>query len=688
MKKLSIFPLLGKSLILFASLSVIPSCTEEIDESNFTIKSEQTAADFIESNEDYSMMEEVLRKVQLGNSEGASPIFSVLTARGNYTVFLANNKAVTEYLKGLGLTKVEEMEKEQLELIAKSCIIDNQNRSAYESADFPIKGTFVLPNLVDRLLMCKQEDDGSYLINSSAHVISSDHEVSNGMIHIIDKVLAPSNMKLAEMIEKTPNLKIFSRLLKETTWCDSMQLHFDVSYENPDRQPVININKLAPFYSIEHRYYGYTAFVETDSVYQVKWGIQPQVDEEGNLTNWEEIYPVIKSKCEAVYGTMAPDQLTNADNAVNRFVAYHLIEGKVPYNRFVWHFNEINYQYGQAMNPQLVNCPTNVWDFYTSMGKYRGILKVTQVGDAGFEHDMEHTMRLNRISTYANQRDGDYHETGIVDGFAGLVISPQNGNYDNNSLNGYYYPLSDILFYTDDFRQQLYQRRLRIDYNSVFTELISNNVRGGIYRAFENNYFRKISRISPETQLCYIKMPATLGWHSFQGDYFLVTGIYDFTVELPPVPKDGTYEIRMSVVHNSERGMCQIYFGDDPDRLKPVGLPYDMRQLAGPSNPAIPWIEDSEDEETNQLIQKNLRNQGYMKAPQYYTTCNGKGDTPARKRSGNLRRIVTVADMKADRTYYLRYKSALKKNDSQCQLDYLEYASTAVFNSVSGEDFW
>ena len=490
------------------------------------------------------------------------------------------------------------------------------------------------------------------------------------------------------MIDETPNLKVFSRLLKETSWCDSMQLHFDVSYENPDRQPVVKINKLAPFYNIEHRYFGYTAFTETDSVYQEKWGINILLDKEGNISNWDEIYPVVKSKCEAVYGTEAVDNLTHPDNAVNRFVAYHLLYGKVPYNRFVWHFNEINYKFGDAMHPQQVNCPTNVWDFYTSMGKHRGILKVTQVGDAGFEHDMEHKMYLNRISLYADGLEDDYHETGVVDGYHGVMISAQNGEYDNNALNGYYYPIDDILLYTDGLRDQLYQRRMRIDYNSILTELLSNNVRGGIYRAFENHYFKNITRVSPETQLTYIKMPYTAGWYSFQGDYFLVTGIYDFTVEIPPVPRDGTYELRMSVVHNAERGMAQIYFGDDPDRLQPVGLPYDMRQWPGPDNPAIPWIEDSEDPETNQLIQKNLRNQGYLKAPVYYTVCNGVGDNPARNRAGNLRRIITVADMKADKKYYLRYKSALKKSDSQCQLDYIEYASKAVYNGVKSENFW
>lgn len=59
-----------------------------------------------------------------------------------------------------GVASLEEMTDEQANLITKSCIIDNQNEDAYESADFPSSGSFSLPNLNNRLLSC--------LLNESA----------------------------------------------------------------------------------------------------------------------------------------------------------------------------------------------------------------------------------------------------------------------------------------------------------------------------------------------------------------------------------------------------------------------------------------------------------------------------------------------------------------------------------------
>ena len=230
-----------------------------------------------------------------------------------------------------------------------------------------------------------------------------------------------------------------------------------------------------------------------------------------------------------------------------------------------------------------------------------------------------------------------------------------------------------------------------MDGTTLLPELLSNNARGTIYYRFENGYFDNITRESTDTKLLYLFTQSPSQWADYQGDEIMVAGLYDFTLKLPRVPKDGTYEIRMGVSHNTLRGMCQIYFGSDPDRLTPAGLPYDMRQEANENNPSIPWVEDGEDWTVNRENDKNLRNQGYMKGPKYYTVTNGNADTPIRQRGGIyacIRRIITTADMKADQDYYLRFKTALKKTDSQFFFDYLEYASTNIYNGPTPEDIW
>lgn len=664
------------------------SCTESIDSSNFAIKTKMTVSDFISSDEEYSLAKDIFTKVSLGTSVKASSIMSVLSARGNYTVFLPTNTAVQKFLAKSEVSSIDELDADQLELIAKSCIIDTDNKHPFVTAEFPTKGFISVPNLSDRLLRCVLNKEGLYVINGESKIVIEDQELSNGVVHIVDNVIAPSNKTIDKLIFKADNMAIFSAMLERTTWADSLHLNLDLSYEDPERPLVVHYPHLHPFKNAQHRYLGYTVFAEVDSIYQQEWNIKPEKDEEGKLTNWDAIYPVIKQRCEEVYGTKDADNLTSPDNAINQFVAYHLLEGKMAYNRLVRHFNEYGYKNGDPRNPQTVNYPVNVWAYFTTMGKHRGLLKVTQVGDTGFERDNEHKIYVNRISTYANGPTDDYHETGVVDGFGGLLIEAENGKNDNNALNGYYYPINKILLYSDAFRNQLFNERIRMDMATMLPELMSNNVRGVEHTHFENGYFNNITRESASSVLLYLMTPGNIGWGCFQGDQFMVLGLYDFTLKLPPVPRDGTYEIRMGVNHNSLRGMAQVYFGDDPDRLLPAGLPYDMRPLFTKNSTTNPWYEDTEDWTINTENEKLLRNQGFKKGMQYCTIQNGRGDVPVRQNPNTNRKIFVTADLKADKVYYMRFKSALKKTDSQFFMDYFEYASTRVYNSPEGEDIW
>ena len=70
----------------------------------------------------------------------------------------------------------------------------------------------------------------------------------------------------------------------------------------------------------------------------------------------------------------------------------------------------------------------------------------------------------------------------------------------------------------------------------------------------------------------------------------MVLGLYDFVLKLPPVPAAGTYEIRMGLSNNSLRGMCQVYFGNSPNDLRPAGLPVDMRQKGQATTTLVGWL--------------------------------------------------------------------------------------------------
>lgn len=678
--------------LMLGAAGSFQSCTETIDDSNYAIKTEQTMSDFIEADEDFSDMKAIFDRVRLSSSEDASVLTSVLSARGNYTCFIAPNDVVRAYVKSLiGTEDVSQLSYEQAQLIAYNCIIDNADNSAYESPDFPMSGAFSLPALSNRLLNCEfSSEENAYIINGSAMVVNADNEVSNGMVHVVDHVIAPSQNTVADLIIEAGNLRVMGELMKATTWCDSLVLDRDSEYDDLELEETRTLQSVGTFNVVDSRYQGYTVFTETDEVFTA-WGIPaPVVDEStGNVTNSAAILSALESKCAAYYGSEQLGNYEHPDNPVNKFVAYHILPAKIAFNRFVHHFNEHLYQYGDAKEPREDHYTVNVWDYYTTMGKHRGLLKITQVATGDYD------LYINRISTYENEPGDHYKELSYEQGEGLSVrVNARNGEYDNNARNGYYYPIDAVLLYKDDVRRRLGSERIRIDLTTMLPEMASNNLRGTNFHAVPNGYFNNITNESSDTRIFYLQdgfSKVGNGWHDYQGDEYIFAGLFDFVLKLPPVPVNGTYEIRMGCAQNPWRGMGQIYMGDDPQNLMPVGLPYDMRQSAS-NNPAIPWVADGDDETVNRENDRNLRNQGYMKAPNYFSAGTGSETAQSCREFGGswpcLRRIVTVAQMEANKTYYLRFKSALEDREAQFFVDYFEFVPSSVYNGSDSEDIW
>lgn len=705
-RKHIIFKKIAGALSL-AVIAVMPlgmaGCQETIDSSNFAIADEPTVYDYLANDERFSDIVAIFNRVKTvdvpdGSNYTSSSIANTLQTRGNYTCFIPTNDAVRAYVQELtGSTDVASLSDEQAENIAKNCLIDNGDLAAYESPDFPTNGSFAISNMADRILTCQQvspegeetTEEAYYMINGEARVLEVDIQVSNGYVHVIDHVIAPSSNTVADMIKQAGNMRIFGRLLEVTGWDVRLTDYRDEEYELRE----LDETESAPGgnFSIpvmQTRYLGYTAFAETDDVYASQWGVPaPQYDEaSGEITNWSEIESIIAQRAAAAYPDAdASAPLNDESNPVNRFVAYHLLEGRVAYDRFVQHYNEYGFRYLDPAQPAQYNYTVNVWDYYTTLGEPRGLMKVLQTAEG------DYPIYINRICTYNNDT---YQEEEVTQ--EGVRILPTNGEYDNNALNGFYYPITGILTYDETTRARLANERIRIDMTTMLPEMSSNNLRGGKIVNMPTGYFNNIFNESSGTRMFYYHMSDSRTgdqWRDAQGDEFIMAGVFDFVMKLPPVPRDGTYEIRMGVSLNPYRGMAQIYFGDDPNNLQPAGLPVDLRQEAS-NNPNIPWVEDSEDEVVNRENDKNLRNQGWMKGPKYFMICNGlgaQGGTPLRDAGGArpaLRRIITTENLEADKTYYMRFKSALDSRDAQFFMDYFEFVNSSVYNGADPEDVW
>lgn len=666
------------------------SCSENIDDSAFAIKTEQTIADYLQANEEFSEICEIFAEMPLGTKAEASPILSALSARGNYTVFAPTNEAVETFAKNFGHSSYKELTADEKNLIAYSCIIDNGTNSAYESPEFPQDGSaFALPDLNDRLITCQLVDSlDMYVLNGTSLLTKTDIELSNGYMHVVgDSPIAPSNKSVADLIKASENMQGMGILLEATGWdlvmsTDSADL--DTEYEQIEHDEQLNIKNLATFTVAQHRYMGYTAFVETDDVFEQELGV--------SVSDPEAFLQAVTARAEAVYGTTAKGDLKNPDNAVNRFVAYHIIPAKISFNNLVRHFNEYGYKYGNMKTPQTTNLSVDVWDYYGTAGQYPALLKVSQDGQTP-ERETSHNVYLNRVSKYETKA---YNTIGVV--YEGVQTVAYNESvdgqmFDNNAKNGFYYPIKGLLIDNEANQNALGSERIRFDITTILPELLSNNVRGGGYTHFPNGYFNCITNESADTKLLYLNSAAVGGtaWRDYQGDEFMACGVFDFILQLPPVPKTGTYEFRFGTSHNSLRGMAQLYVGDDPNNLQPAGLPYDMRQAVS-GNDNIGFVDDGNDESVNEENDRNMRNHGFMKAPRYAMLPDGSGTSTTLRRVGGdtgcLRRIITQQTFEKGKTYYVRFKSALEKNDAQFFLDYFEFCPSVVYNGTTPEDQW
>lgn len=673
------------------------SCKEDIDDSNLYTFTGQMITDYLQADSvRFSDYLQLLGQVK-PSKKSASTMRQLLSARGNYTCFAPTNDAIRFYLDSL--YQIGELESTVLsqvpdsvaEPIVFNSIIDCQNSMAYASTDF-ISGALSRTNMNDRYVSIDFGNDsvGTTLIyvNTNSMVIEKDIEVENGYIHAINKVLSPSTATVADLIESTPNLTFFGHLLDITGWDKKINHYKDEEYDDRDIAGSIGPSDLIngegwPGYYPEHRYIGYTVFTETDSVFMEKLQISSIDELESALNQY--------LKENAYYdwdkATGAASNYEDPENPINQFVAYHILPELLIWNKLVIYSNEKGFSNGSPNDGK--SFQVNVWEYYETMDSHRRSLKITGIRNG---------KRINRHATYnlSTYKEKD----GTVD-IPGVNIRSNNDKYDNNAMNGWYYPIDDILLWSKDVPMKVLNERMRYDICALIPELMTNNCRrsgDAEHQAwyFPADYFDthnggsgSMINVSKETKLAYLtniqNYGSTSSWTNFQCDEWNIRGSYDFVMKLPPVPYTGTYEIRYGVNANDNRGMAQIYIGTNPNNLPAVGIPIDLRVRG--NNAAIGWVSDSDLGTTDAIEAKDkaMRNVDYMKGPKYFYPASGNS---GRDCSCCIRRIIYRGQLEEGVTYYIRFKSVLQSTSTQFFYDYLEFVPKIIYNGDEPEDKW
>ncbi|MBO4905524.1 MAG: hypothetical protein J5486_00620 [Bacteroidaceae bacterium] len=492
--------------------------------------------------------------------------------------------------------------------------------------------------------------------------------------------MSAQEQNVGEKLAATPSLSVFSSLVEACDLQAELAKYNDEEYERLYQAgtfPVEEYSSIHGFklYSPQHRRYGYTVFAETDSFYERAIGKTASSITTDDVRAWI-----------ASNGWYA-----GSDDALQQFVCYHILPVSLDSAHLVIHYNELGYNRNDSLPVPTVFTS----EHYETLNEGRFLLQLSEGGGVD-------GIYLNRRPVLDNGMRGTYYEQGtpLVEGIA------VDASKAITSLNGYIYPIDDALVYTDEVKTKVLGGRIRYDLASLFPELINGGYRLNLDKtaiqrnllipaSSEYQYFDNLW-IADGCSFCYLD-GYDKNWLNYQGDEFNVTGHYDFTFRLPPVPTDGVYELRVATQNNNQRrSVAHFSIGHDRNNLVATGLPVDMR-LGGiywrdyihSISSHLGWAVDTDDDAMNRLMDLRLREKGYMKAPNHYS--QRPENASVRNHGDGLRRVLWRGEVKAGETLYLRLQDMLGRGfeNYQCYLDYVEWCPVSVCDNPDvPEDIW
>lgn len=664
----------------------LTSCSEDIDESNLYTFTGETIEDYLANRPDqFSSFNYILQRAGLDK---------LMSGYGTYTCFAPTNEAVEEYIDSLYNDPENKelphngMTANSLEGLTDSLCNDiaKFHLAATEVMAINMESGMTINTMLGRDINTNIDSiTGSTIINAYSHITSMDNELENGVLHEIDHVIRRSNLLVSGEMEKHPDLfSFFSQALKLTGLADSL-----TKQERILTPPANSYN----FYTPEKAILGYTIFAETDQVLKDKGinNIEDLIkhanDVYGNCADegsgWYDYYRNNGIKVSTGNDYQSPY------NCLNMWVRYHILSQRVPYDKMVIDWNQVSkvplYEYYETMLPMT-------------------LVKVIRSSKAGAGKLFLNRYEANSTLTDQVAELGTDAIHQVVDGHSGIEIAKDN----IQALNGYLHPIKDLLEYEEWVPKGVLNERIRFDVTSMTKELGSANLRGafgteinalnggktgtdgnlgGDYVRIPVDFSENMIIYNGESTRLYYLAGRENNWNNFQGDEYNSKGNVDLAFRLPPVP-DGTYELRVGVSLNGNRGMYQFYLGEGTNnrtQMEALDIPLDERiaianNADGSPDPATGWTLYTAMEDMGVETDNNMHNLGWMRGPLYYTV--GKGtSTVARATTGSIRRIVTRREFKQG-TYWFRIKSALDDDSRQMYFDYMELVPVNVYNNT------
>lgn len=537
-------------------------------------------------------------------------------------------------------------------------------------------------------------------------------------------------IQVPHLIAEDSRYTIFNEALKLTGLVDSLWA-YDKNKTYTVADPVWQHQTLLYYPTsckIQH-----TVFAETDSVF-AKNGINNVKDliafcntKYGNASQW---YDYLKENNITV---STADDYTNRFNALNMFIAYHIINIGAQVDELVYERNTKtqstwNYCFGYEPN-----------NYFETMLPHT-IMKLWGI-DVDKTDQTQHKLYINRWRKN-NSLTEEYGTMGAEAThpilFEGVPVVHDTSR-SIECYNGWIHEIGDVLLY-DANTVASQQERMRFDSSSLLPELYNNG--------FVNATVSEIAALNNGGDGNRVMLPLDLfdnmrfydenpqvvtnikgAWRALNSDQFQLYGATDYAIKLPPVPT-GTYEIRIIYPPMARGGIKQFYLGTSSDKasMTAVGIPVDMEidptqpnntigcaQIIGPDE--YYWSGDNVVTDYGIATDRIMKNNGYMRAPASFSRGGNNmittkleynpddpysaakyitGSTSCRSEWGYgtmmLRKIITTSQLEQGKDYWLRVKDVLPTaaygDQIGSSLDFIEIVPVSVVNNQEMMEDW
>jgi uncharacterized surface protein with fasciclin (FAS1) repeats len=212
MKKSVRFITVLSVIVVTAIFAIIISCQEDEPVEVFFEEDELQISAYLEQhNDEFSTLIEVMEITGLENT---------LNAYGHYTFFAPDNEAFDEFCASFGKSSVRDFDTDYLTTLVRYHLIDVAIESAY-FRDGAIPDTTYSG---DYLVITFSEGGLKNIHVNDAMITERDILVENGVIHKIDKVLAPIVGSIFDRLQESEDYNIFSNALELSGLADTLKI--------------------------------------------------------------------------------------------------------------------------------------------------------------------------------------------------------------------------------------------------------------------------------------------------------------------------------------------------------------------------------------------------------------------------------------------------------------------------------